>query len=310
MSDDERQATFERVWEIGGLTPWVGSFNDILKNERSNRAAYEFWRDKTRARINDPAVAEILAPTEPVHPFGTKRPSLEQNFFEIFNQPNVSLVDLRKTPIERVTRSGITTTAGEHRPGCSCPGHRFRCDNWRADQHRDPRHAGRNAAGEVGDGRSHPIRNGNSGISKSPLRLRPAQPERLSPTGQPARSFRATGSSSCWTTFANAIARGSRRRSRRRKPGGRKCIPWRTRLSSHAPSPGIWARTFQASRARCCRSPVVFRHIWRSATRARNEGTRDSRSAEVRLSSGLDDDLRPTGESHSVTKSPRIVSAL
>jgi cyclohexanone monooxygenase len=56
----------------------------------------------------------MLAPAEPIHPFGTKRPSLEQNFFEIFNQPNVSLVDLRKTPIERVTRSGIKTTAGGH----------------------------------------------------------------------------------------------------------------------------------------------------------------------------------------------------
>ena len=51
---------------------------------------------------------------EPIHPYGTKRPSLEQNFFDIFNQPNVSLVDLRKTPIERVTRSGIKTAAGEH----------------------------------------------------------------------------------------------------------------------------------------------------------------------------------------------------
>jgi cation diffusion facilitator CzcD-associated flavoprotein CzcO len=114
VSEEERRATFERIWEIGGLAPWVGSFNDILTNERSNRAAYDFWRDKTRARINDPAVAEILAPAEPVHPFGTKRPSLEQNFFEIFNQPNVSLVDLRKTSIERVTRGGIATTAGEH----------------------------------------------------------------------------------------------------------------------------------------------------------------------------------------------------
>jgi cation diffusion facilitator CzcD-associated flavoprotein CzcO len=112
--DEERQATFERIWEIGGLAPWVGSFNDLLANERSNRAAYDFWRDKTRARINDPVVAEMLAPTEPVHPYGTKRPSLEQNFFDIFNQFNVSLVDLRKTPIERVTRSGIETTAGEH----------------------------------------------------------------------------------------------------------------------------------------------------------------------------------------------------
>src|SRR5271170_5491273 len=114
VSEDERQATFERIWEIGGLAPWVGSFNDLLANEQSNRAAYDFWRDKTRARINDPAVAEMLAPTEPLHPYGTKRPSLEQNFFDIFNQSNVSLVDLRKTPIERVTRNGIKTTAGEH----------------------------------------------------------------------------------------------------------------------------------------------------------------------------------------------------
>jgi len=113
VSDVERQATFERLWEIGGLTPWAGSFNDLLVNEASNRAAYDFWRDKTRARIKDPVVAEMLAPTEPPHPFGTKRPSLEQNFFDIFNQPNVKLVDLRQTPIERVTRSGIRTTKSE-----------------------------------------------------------------------------------------------------------------------------------------------------------------------------------------------------
>jgi cation diffusion facilitator CzcD-associated flavoprotein CzcO len=75
---------------------------------------YEFWRDKTRTRINDPAVAEILAPTKPIHPFGVKRPSLEQHFYEIFNQHNVSLVDLRTAPIERVTRNGIKTAKGEH----------------------------------------------------------------------------------------------------------------------------------------------------------------------------------------------------
>jgi cation diffusion facilitator CzcD-associated flavoprotein CzcO len=114
VSDEERKATFERVWEIGGFAPWVGSFKDLLENEQSNRAAYDFWRDKTRARIKDPAIAEILAPTEPIHPYGAKRPSLEQNFFDIFNQSNVSLVDIRKTPIERVTRSGIKTTAGAH----------------------------------------------------------------------------------------------------------------------------------------------------------------------------------------------------
>ena len=114
VSDEERQATFERVWEIGGLAPWVGSFNDLLANEQSNRAAYDFWRDKTRARIKDPVLAEILAPAEPIHPYGTKRPSLEQNFFDIFNQSNVSLVDLRKTPIERIARNRIKTATGEH----------------------------------------------------------------------------------------------------------------------------------------------------------------------------------------------------
>jgi cation diffusion facilitator CzcD-associated flavoprotein CzcO len=114
VSDDERQATFERLWEIGGFAPWIGSFNDILFNEEANRGAYKFWRDKTRARINDPAVAEILAPTEPIHPFGVKRPSLEQHFYEIFNQRNVGLVDLRTVPIEGVTRGGVKTSAGEH----------------------------------------------------------------------------------------------------------------------------------------------------------------------------------------------------
>jgi cation diffusion facilitator CzcD-associated flavoprotein CzcO len=114
VSDEERQATFERLWEIGGFAPWIGSFNDILLNEEANRAAYKFWRDKTLRRIKDPAVAEILAPAEPIHPFGVKRPSLEQHYYEIFNQPNVSLVDLRTNPIERVTPGGIRTAAGEH----------------------------------------------------------------------------------------------------------------------------------------------------------------------------------------------------
>jgi cyclohexanone monooxygenase len=114
VSDDERQAILEHLWEIGGFASWIGTFNDIFVNEEANRAVYKFWRDKTRARINDPAVAEILAPAEPLHPFGVKRPSLEQHFYEIFNQRNVSLVDLRADPIERVTRTGIKTATREH----------------------------------------------------------------------------------------------------------------------------------------------------------------------------------------------------
>jgi cyclohexanone monooxygenase len=92
----------------------VGTFNDTLLDEKANRTAYDFWRDKTRERIRDPLLAEKLAPTEPPHPFGTKRPSLEQWYFEVFNQDNVALVDVREDPIKEITASGVMTSGREH----------------------------------------------------------------------------------------------------------------------------------------------------------------------------------------------------
>ncbi len=110
VSEAERREVYEAAWRKGGFHFWVGTFKDILTDEAANRTAYEFWRDKVRGRVDDPAVAEVLAPTEPPYPFGTKRPSLEQGYFECFNQPNVSLVDLRATPIETITPTGVRTT--------------------------------------------------------------------------------------------------------------------------------------------------------------------------------------------------------
>ncbi len=107
----EREAIFEAAWQRGGFHFWGGTFGDILSNEASNRLAYNFWRDKTRARLNDPALHELLAPTEPIHPFGTKRPSLEQWYYEVFNQDNVTLVDVREAPIKEITATGLI--AGE-----------------------------------------------------------------------------------------------------------------------------------------------------------------------------------------------------
>lgn len=106
----QRQAIFEAAWQKGGFHFWFGTFSDILQDKDSNLLAYEFWRDKTRARINDPALKEKLAPMKPLHPFGTKRPSLEQNFYEAFNQPNVKLVDVRDEPIQEITESGVLTS--------------------------------------------------------------------------------------------------------------------------------------------------------------------------------------------------------
>jgi cation diffusion facilitator CzcD-associated flavoprotein CzcO len=114
VSDEVRQAIFEAAWQKGGFQFWVGTFGDVLMDEESNLLAYQFWRDKTRARLNDPRLKEKLAPMQPVHPFGTKRPSLEQNFYDVFNQPNVDLVDLHESPIVRITPTGLETSDGSH----------------------------------------------------------------------------------------------------------------------------------------------------------------------------------------------------
>lgn len=115
VTDEERRELYEELWRVGGFRFWLGIFQDTLFDDRANDYAYAFWRDKVRERIHDPELAEKLAPTTPPHPFGTKRPSLEQNYYDVYNQDNVHLVDLSETGIEAVTESGIRTTDGVER---------------------------------------------------------------------------------------------------------------------------------------------------------------------------------------------------
>jgi cyclohexanone monooxygenase len=112
-SPDEIQKLYEAYWEEGGFVPWLGNFADVWTDEKVNLRAYEFWRDKVRQRITRPEMAEKLAPTVPPHPYGVKRISLEQAYWEVFNQDNVDLVDLRENPIERVVESGVLTRDGK-----------------------------------------------------------------------------------------------------------------------------------------------------------------------------------------------------
>lgn len=113
VSEAEREETYERLWEAGGFKFWLGVYGDIYTDETANRTAYEFWKKKTRERIDNPKLAEILAPSDPPHPYGVKRPSLEQWFFEIFNQDNVELVNLREERIDSVLPHGIKTIKRE-----------------------------------------------------------------------------------------------------------------------------------------------------------------------------------------------------
>jgi cation diffusion facilitator CzcD-associated flavoprotein CzcO len=115
VSPEERERVFQELWDYGGFRYWVGNYADVYTDEEVNTWVYNFWRDKTRARIKDPVMAEKLAPTKPPHPFGTKRPCLEQTYYEAFNQENVELVDLRENAIDRITERGVLTRDGVER---------------------------------------------------------------------------------------------------------------------------------------------------------------------------------------------------
>jgi cation diffusion facilitator CzcD-associated flavoprotein CzcO/acetyl esterase/lipase len=110
VSEEERQAAFERIWARGELLAPGEEFNDLLISEEANATYAEFLRTKIRSIVDDQATAEILCPTD--HPAGTKRPCLDTNYFQTFNLPHVELVDLRRNPIETITETGIDTAQG------------------------------------------------------------------------------------------------------------------------------------------------------------------------------------------------------
>lgn len=114
FSDDDvtRKAVYEALWLKGAQNFWFGNYMDLLTDAAANREAYRFWRSKILPRIADPAKQAILCPEKPPHPFGAKRPSLEESYYEVFNQPNVDLVDLKSDPITQVTPHGIRLASG------------------------------------------------------------------------------------------------------------------------------------------------------------------------------------------------------
>ncbi len=112
MTDEERTAVYEGLWEEGGFKFLYGSFFDIFIDQAANDTAANFIREKIREIVHDPAVAEKLLPTD--HPYGSKRPPIDTDYFESFNRDNVTLVDVRESPITEITPTGIRTSAGEY----------------------------------------------------------------------------------------------------------------------------------------------------------------------------------------------------
>ncbi|CKH75417.1 cyclohexanone monooxygenase [Mycolicibacterium smegmatis] len=107
VSPEERREAFERRWQLGGVL-FSKTFSDQMINPEANEEARKFYEEKIRAVIDDPEVADLLIPDD--HPIGTKRICTDTNYFQTFNRPNVTLVSVRKTPIESIDATGIATS--------------------------------------------------------------------------------------------------------------------------------------------------------------------------------------------------------
>jgi cation diffusion facilitator CzcD-associated flavoprotein CzcO len=112
VTQDEREAFWEKLYGEPGFGIWQGNFRDILIDRQANALISDFIARKIRERVKDPAVAEKLIPKN--HGFGTRRVPLESGYFEVYNQPNVALIDINETPIERITPDGIKTSDAEY----------------------------------------------------------------------------------------------------------------------------------------------------------------------------------------------------
>jgi cation diffusion facilitator CzcD-associated flavoprotein CzcO len=111
LSEEERLAFWEELYEQPGFGIWLGNFRDTGMDETANALLSEFVAGKIRSRVHDPAVADKLIPKD--HGFGTKRVPLETGYYEVYNQPNVELIDLKEDPIERFTETGIRSRSGD-----------------------------------------------------------------------------------------------------------------------------------------------------------------------------------------------------
>ena len=108
--DDERLAFFETMWNSPGFSKLTSNYTDLTMNGAANALWCEFIADKIRAIVTDPETADRLIPKD--HRYAEKRPPFVTAYYEAYNRPNVSLVDLKQTPILRVTGDGIETTDG------------------------------------------------------------------------------------------------------------------------------------------------------------------------------------------------------
>lgn len=110
LSDGEFKKRMDAGWAAGGPATLAG-ISDYAVDEAANERVAEYIRERIRERVTDPTVAELLCPKG--HFLGARRILVENGYFEVYNRPNVTLIDVRRDPIVRLTRDGVETAAGE-----------------------------------------------------------------------------------------------------------------------------------------------------------------------------------------------------
>ena len=108
---EEREAIYEAAWERGGLQ-FRAAFKDMMASKAANDTAADFIKRKIRSVVMDPKTAAILSDID--HPYAAKRPPIDTDYFETFNRPNVTLVDVKAVPIERISPAGVCTAEAEY----------------------------------------------------------------------------------------------------------------------------------------------------------------------------------------------------
>ena len=101
----ERARQYEERWAMGGFA-FLAAYGDLLLDQKANDTAADFVRAKIGEKVSDPAVAEKLMPRSV---FGCKRLCIDTDYYETFNRPNVTLVDISDAPIEAITPDGVST---------------------------------------------------------------------------------------------------------------------------------------------------------------------------------------------------------
>ncbi|KAK5116156.1 hypothetical protein LTR62_008482 [Meristemomyces frigidus] len=109
VSPEERERLFEELWARGAFNFQLSNYNNVILDPTANKIVYEFWRRKVCERLTDPAKHAIMAPPVEKQPyyFGTKRSPLEQDYYEVLNQPNVHLHSLTTSPLSTFTPTGL-----------------------------------------------------------------------------------------------------------------------------------------------------------------------------------------------------------